>query len=430
MADSRVSRSRQAIATVEWPLIALFLSLFASTLHAGDAGPDWPNFLGPRHNAMSAEKGLNWDWTTRPPKVLWKVPLGNGFSSMTVVGDRVFTMAKRGTRDMVVCLSSKDGKELWSYDAVPSYIDFQKQGAGPRSTPTYHDGKIYCLFAQGELLCLTADGKLVWEKNIFKDSGSTVPSGIFYWGVSASPFIDGDHVIVQPGGDKENSVVAFHKNTGQIVWSVGSDPIGYATPIEITSAGVRQLVCPTGLSILGLDPVKGTILWRYEFGSQFKTNCASPVWSDDILFVSAAYGTGSAALSLVKNSGGWEVKEKWRDKKNMQNLFATSIVLDKKVYGVSGDIGTTFLRCLDLDTGKINWDDRLAKRAHLLWVDGRILVWDESRDLRYFEPNAKTFESKGEVRDLLTGKAWAAPALAGGKLYLRDDRSILCLDLK
>ena len=140
-------------------------------------GADWPQFLGPNRDGISSETGLNWEWKKRPPKVLWKVPLGSGYSSLAIVGDRIFTTAKRGERDRVVCLRVKDGKEVWTYDAAPTYLDRQKQGAGPRSTPVFHQGKLYCLFGMGELVCLTADGKHVWDRNIFKDTGAANPAG-------------------------------------------------------------------------------------------------------------------------------------------------------------------------------------------------------------------------------------------------------------
>src|SRR5262249_44549640 len=154
----------------------------------------------------------------------------------------------------------------------------------------YHSGKLYCLFGQGELVCLTADGKRLWERNIFQDTGAAEPAQkIFYWGVSFSPLVEGDFVIVQPGGDKDNSIAAFHKDTGKLVWHKGSDPIGYASPIMITVDGTRQLVCPTGTSFVGMDVADGTMLWRFPFGNPYKTNCANPIWADNLLFVSAAY---------------------------------------------------------------------------------------------------------------------------------------------
>ena len=189
----------------------------------------------------------------------------------------------------------------------------------------------------------------------------------------------------------------------------------------------------TGTSLLGIDPAKGTILWRYTFGNQFKTNCAqSGVVTDNTLFISAALRNRLCRTSsIAKNTGGeWEVKEKWRDKKLMQTLHATSMILDKKIYGVSGDLSAIFLRCLDLETGKMQWEERLPERAHLLEVDGRMLVWEEHGRLRYLEVNPTAYKSEGEIPGLLTFKSWAAPALAGGKLYLRDERNVLCLDLR
>src|SRR5205823_9321399 len=142
------------------------------------------------------------------------------------------------------------------HDIAPTYLDKQPQGPGPRSTPTYHDGKLYCLMPMGELVCVTAaEGKRVWSANQFKDTGTTNPSNEFYyWGVSVSPLVEGDLVIVQPGGNKNNSVAAYHKDTGKLVWTAGNDPHCYGSPIAVTIGGVRQLIVPTGNSVLGLEP--------------------------------------------------------------------------------------------------------------------------------------------------------------------------------
>src|SRR5262245_56977484 len=163
--------------------VALSSSLRTTALAAEPAADDpanWGQFLGPRRDAISRETGLNTDWKAKKPPVAWKMALGPGFSSVAVVEDRVYTMCKRADRDVAVCLDSKSGKELWSHDGAPSYIDKQRQGPGPRSTPTYHQGKLYCLFPMGDLLCLNAaDGKQLWKSNIFETAGAKNPAGAF-----------------------------------------------------------------------------------------------------------------------------------------------------------------------------------------------------------------------------------------------------------
>jgi outer membrane protein assembly factor BamB len=360
---------------------------------------------------------------------VWKVPLGSGYSSMAVVDGRIYTTTKRGDRDWVVCLDAREGKEVWAYNAAPTYIDKQKHGAGPRSTPVVVDGRLYCLLPMGELICLTVDGKRVWETNIFKDTGAANPAGgFYYWGVSYSPLVDGDLVVVQPGGKKGNSVAAYHRDTGKRVWMTGDDPAGYASPIAITLGEQRCLICPTGRSVLGIDSA-GKLLWRYEFGNQFNATGSTPVWKDGTLFVSAAYGAGCAAVELVPGAGAWEVRERWKDRKTLQSLFATMIVLDGHVYGAHGDLSAFQLRCVDLKSGAMKWSERVGERYSLLAVDGHLLVWGERGSLMALKATPTAYTPVGEMPRLLTYKSWAMPALADGRLYLRDEKHILCLDL-
>jgi outer membrane protein assembly factor BamB len=393
----------------------------------------WPQLLGPRRDGISHERGLNLDWRKTPPKVLWKVSLGKAFSSLSIVGNRVFTMAKRGTDDCAVCLDAASGKELWAVPLAPSYIDKQKQGAGPRATPTYHEGRLYCLLPMGELFCLSAaDGKKIWSANEFKDTDSKNPEGatFFYWGASLSPLIEGDLVIVQPGGSNNNSVAAYHKDTGKLVWTIGNDAPGYSSPIAVTIDGQRQLIVPAGSAILGIDPAKPAILWRYPFGNTYNVTCANPVWQDDLLLVSAAYGAGSAALEITRKDGQWSAREKWKNKQSLQALFSTPIVVDGHAYGINGDLGTILMKCIDLKTGEVRWSERMPNRQFLLAVDGHLLSWGERGTLSLVEMQPQKYVKKGELPDLLTYKCWAAPALAEGRLYLRDETNALCLDLR
>jgi outer membrane protein assembly factor BamB len=398
----------------------------------GDPKLWWPQFLGPQRDGISRDKGLNFDWKKTPPKVLWKEPLGAAFSSLTIVGDRIYTMCKREQRDIVVCLDRATGKEKWAHDVAPSYIDQQKQGPGPRSTPTYHNGKLYCLFPMGELVCLSAaDGKRIWTANQFKDTGAPNPAGAYYyWGVSLSPLVEGDLVIVQPGGTNNNSVAAYHKDSGKLVWTCGGDLPGYGSPIAVTIQGQRQVIMPTGESILGIEPAKGKVLWRYVFGNEFQATGATPVWTDGLLYMSAAYGTGSVVLEITSKANKWTALAKWQDKKNLKTLFATAMVMDGYIYGCHGDLGAFALKCLDLKTGKIKWESRIQSRHSLLAVDGHLLCWSETGSLYLVEMQPKEYVLKAELPDLLRPRAWAAPAMADGMLYLRDQHDILCLDLR
>jgi len=407
---------------------------FVSPLSAGEPTPAWPQLLGPKRDGIVRETGLNVDWQSKPPKILWKVPLGSACSSLTIVGDRVYTMAKQDKRDGIVCLETNTGKEVWFADAVPTYLDFQKQGAGPRSTITYHAGKLYCLFGMGELWCVNTDGKKLWQADIFKDTGAQHHQGDkYWWGVSMSPLVEGDLVIVQPGGDKNNSVAAYHKDTGKLVWMSGNDPMGYASPIAIDVAGTRQLVVPTGRSILGLEPKKGAILWRYAFGNMFNATAATPLWSNDLLFVSAAYGAGCAALEIAPPAGSsasWTVREKWTNKTKFQNLMATSMIVDGHIYGCHGDLSAFAMRCLDLKTGAIKWEERAQGRYGFLALGKHIVCVHEGGSLQLIEATPQEYKVVGELPNLLAKKTWAAPAFADGKLYLRDQQHVVCIDLR
>jgi outer membrane protein assembly factor BamB len=412
--------------------VGLVLAEIGGLLPAAERSAGWPQLLGPQRDGISRESGWNVDWKAKKPQVVWKVPLGSAFSSLAISGDRLWTTGKKGERDFIYCLEARTGKEVWAFDAAASYIDKQRHGPGPRATPTLHGDKLYCLLPMGELICLSAaDGKKLWQADTFKQTGARNREGetVYYWGVSPSPLVEGDLVIVQPGGTKDNSVAAFHKDTGKLVWTAGSDLIGYASPIVITVAGRRQLVCPTGDSVLGLEPTTGRVLWRYSFGNRFQATAATPVWADNLLFVSAAYGTGCATLELVQEGQNWSVREKWR-KKDLQSLFATPIVLKGHIYGCHGDLGAIFLKCLELKTGRVVWEERQPGRFSLVAADDHLFCLGERGSLRLVEANPQRYVLKGELPNLMSFRAWAGPALTDGKMYLRDQQQVLCLDLR
>lgn len=393
------------------------------------SAPSWPQFLGPRRDGISRETGLNVDWRAKRPQVLWKVPLGGGFSSMAIVDGRLFTMARRGQRDMVFCLDATTGKEVWNFDAAPAYVDRERQGNGPRATPTYDDGRIYCLLPAGELFCLeAAGGRVVWKINAFTAAGTRFGGNTGrFWGLAGSPLVEGDLLIVQPGGRDDNSLVAFDKRTGRMVWGAGGDPPGYGSPIAITACGRRQIIGTTGNALIGVDPADGKLLWRYPWG-RFNCNCATPLWTGGRLFISSAYGAGAALLEIVEQGDGLAIREVWTTLR-LQNHFPNSMIVDGYVYGCHGDLSANTLRCLELATGSRRWVERKPGKCSLLAVQGHLICVSETGTIRLLEANPERYVEKGEIDGLLTRKTWAAPVLLDRRLYVRDEKHLVCLDL-
>jgi outer membrane protein assembly factor BamB len=404
--------------------LALTVLPLAATAAEPPAG-SWPQFLGPNRNGVSAETGLNLDWRKTPPRVVWKVVVGGGYSSVIAAEGRLYTMVNRGARDLVVALDPKTGRDVWKFDAAPRFLDKQRQGPGPRATPTYHDGKLYCQFPAGLLVCLNAaDGKLVWKADALADTKAGDHSGEeFYWGLSASPLVEGDAVIVLPGGGRDNAVAAFDRATGKLLWTVGSDHPGYGSPIAVDAAGKRQILCPTGRALMSVDPA-GKLLWDYDFGDKYNCHCATPLFVDGKVFVSQAYGVGSALLEV----GPAGARPVWRNK-NLQNQFSTSTVVDGHVYGCHGDLGATMLRCVDLATGAVKWTEREPGKCSLLAAQGHLFVLSERGTLRLLEATPRGYVKKGELPNLLRYKVWAAPALIDKRLYVRDETNLICLDV-
>ena len=392
----------------------------------------WISFLGNHRNGISDETGLNLDWNVHKPAVLWRVPLGGGYSSMVIAEGRLWTMATHLTNDLVFCFDVQTGKKLWSTLAAPTYIDHQKQARGPRSTPTYHAGKLYCLLPAGDLLCLNANsGEIHWKVNIFQISGAPrqEEQTLYYWGMSASPLIEGDLVILQPGGDSNNSVIALNKDTGKLVWGAGNDPPGYGSPIVIETLDQRQIIVPTGSSILSLNPEEGSLLWRIVWGNKYNCNCATPVWNDESLFISSAYGTGCMRFALFRQKEEIRPISQWKSL-SLQNQFATSIIRDGYIYGPHGDLASVSYRCLDMQRGKIQWQTRRVGKCTQIAAEGHLICLTEQGTLILAEANPTEYREKGKLTGLLEFKAWAHPALADRRLYLRDEKRLICLDLQ
>ncbi len=279
----------------------------------------WPDFRGPARDGRSAEAILT-DWPSSGLRQLWKQPIGLGYASFVVAGGRAFTIEQRRRQEVVAAYDVDTGRELWTNAWDGEFVETMG-GDGPRATPTYHDGRLYALGALGEFRCIdAATGTVVWRRNILDDNEASN----LEWGMSASPLIVDDKVIVLPGGSRGRSVVAYNKATGDVIWRALDDRQAYVSPMLVTLAGVRQVLIVSATRASGLDPADGTELWAYSWPTGQGINVAQPVLlGGDRVFLSASYGQGAAVFEVRRDGDRFTTRTVWENSR-MKNKFTSS----------------------------------------------------------------------------------------------------------
>jgi outer membrane protein assembly factor BamB len=400
-----------------------FLSLLP--LLALCAGADWPQFLGPQRNGVSAETGLVLSWDSKGPPVLWEREVGEGYSAPVVAGDRLILFHRLANEDVVECLDPATGKPRWKYTYPTSYQDWLNKGNGPRSTPLIAEGKVFTLGAAGHLLCLDlATGKKSWSRNLLDDY--QVRRSFF--GIGTSPILEGDILAINVGGREGAGIVGFHKDTGKEVWRATDHDASYASPVAATFDGVRHLIFFTREGLVSLDPASGAVRfnrrWRPRINES--VNAASPVVAGDQVFVSTSYNTGA----LVVRGSKQGVEEIWKGDDSLSCHFSTPVERAGFLYGFDGrqEVGTQF-RCVEWKTGKVRWGQEGFGCGSLITVQGLLLVLSEDGDLVVVEPNPDRYVEKCRAK-VLTGPVRAHLALADGRLFARDNRKLICFRLK
>jgi len=405
----------------------LLLLLLAAPAWAGAF--DWPQWQGPDRNARSKQTGLLKEWPKDGPPLVWEAKkLGGGYSTPSVADGRVFGMSYRGKDEVVWALDEKTGGELWAARvADAARVGY---GEGSRCTPTVDGGLLYALGCGGDLVCLDVkDGKEVWRKNLKRDFGGQMMSG---WGYSESPLVDGDRLLVTPGG-KDATVVALDKKTGALVWKCpvpGGDGAGYASMTVVQVAGNKEYVQFLGKGVVGVS-ADGLFLWRYDKCANGTANISTPVFADGQLFAASAYGRGGALLTPPEGAG--KPNEVYFTKK-MENHHGGMLLIDGALYGANGGNSGGFLVCLDWKTGAVNWDERDRNgvtKGSVAFADGRIYYRQEDGTVLLIEPSTKECLVRGRFKqpDRSRQNAWPHPVLANGKLYLRDQDVLLCYDV-
>jgi len=387
------------------------------------AAADWPQWLGPRRDGSSPEIVAPWK---QSPKTLWTQSVGEGHSAPIVAGGKVFVFTKVADKDdeQVEAFDAATGKPLWRQSCQRGAFK-GLFGNGPRGTPTVAGGKVYTFGITGVLTCLSADyGAHVWHVDTLKE----YKAANLFFGVSCSPLVDGDLVLVNVGGQGA-SIVAFDKNTGKEVWKALDDKASYSSPIAIGAGDQRQLVFLTAKGLVGLAPKDGKTLWQFPFQDAINESSTTPVLVGDTL-IGSSITLGSVGLKL----DGDKVTKQWLNP-DLSCYFSTPVAVGKdQLYMVTGSIlaKQAMLHCVDPATGKKLWTrkDKVGTyHATLLRTgDNKLLLLEESGNLILMDPNPKQYRELARAK--ICGNTWAHPALANGRLYVRDGKELVCVQMK
>ena len=401
---------------------------------AGAAAPEamlageWPQFLGPQRNGISSEPNLIETWSEGGPKVVWRVPGGVGMSGLAISRGRVLTLVQSKGQQWVVALNSRTGESLWETAIADAYRN--PMGDGPRATPAIVGNQVFVFSGEGLLVALDVrDGKKLWSADPLTElSGKEAE-----YGMASSPLVIGDQVIVTVGAGT-GTLVAYDTKTGKQVWTAGKDPAGYSSPTLLEVGGRSQIVSYTGRSVLGVAPQTGEVLWRYPFETNYDCNIATPLSIKGQLFLSAGENHGSVLLDLKPKADKFEITEAWQSfgpKSVLRSEWQTPILLDGFLYGmdnVGGAGPVTHLTCVNATTGERAWQVPRFGKGNLIAADGKLFMTTMAGELVVARASSKKYDELGRATVLETTRQ--APALSNGRLFLRDGREIISLDVR
>ncbi|HVW00428.1 MAG TPA: PQQ-binding-like beta-propeller repeat protein [Planctomycetaceae bacterium] len=433
-----------------------------STPETVRTGEDWPRFLGLRETGVSGETGLLREWPEDGPRILWQKQIGTGYTAPSVKGGRLVLHHRVRDEEVVQCCAADTGEPLWRHAYPTAFEDPYGYNNGPRCSPLLTKDRCYTFGAEGVLLCLDLKtGREIWKVDTQVDF--RVPEAFF--GVGATPILEGNRLIVMVGGAPDAGMVAFDARDGKVVWhNVGLknwEPTfryqpdqklaSYSTPLAATIHGKRQILAFMRPGLIALDPQSGEPLYNLFFRATFResVNAARPVVVGDQIFLSAAYDVGATVLKVHEDCKGFDTV--WRDEFAMQNHWSTSIHHEGYLYGFSGrhEPGSSF-RCIELASGKVKWqthepgeeedpDPRAGLqrtppkyygRGSAIMADGRFIVLGERGLLALVEVNPDEFREISRIKyRQMKYPSWAAPVLSRGRLYLRCEEHLMCLDL-
>jgi outer membrane protein assembly factor BamB len=392
-------------------VVALLIATAASAA-------DWPRFRGPDANGVATEKGLLRSWGDEGPEIVWKRPVGAGFSGVAVVGDRLYTAELTEGEQRLSALDAATGKTLWSTSFGSGFED--EFGNGPRSTPSVDGDAVYAISADLRLLAVAAaDGKILWRHDFQEEYGAKPVR----FGYGSSPLVDGNRVVVEVGGTEGRSLMAFDKTTGAVLWANLDTPAAPATPIAVTLGGRKQYVFNRRSGLTGLAAETGEVLWEHPSA---RDTIVMPTYVAPASFFisSALMGDGGHMIRVATGEEGFTAEKVWSNER-LRNHFNNSVIVGGHLYGFDN----ATLRAVDLKTGESRWAKRGYGKGSIIAADGLLFVLSDRGLLALVAATPEAFQELSRIQ-VMEGRSWTAPTLANGRLYVRDLDELVSLDIR
>lgn len=395
------------------------------------AGIPWTQWGGPHRNFQTEATGLKEQWPAGGPKVVWKRPFGEGFSSPVVEGNFLYSMYGRPNEEVLVACDALTGKTLWEH-ATP--ITFRTDAAndmgnGPYSTPLIVGDRLFTTGVAGRLQCVDKkSGKLLWTQQLWDSyKGTRVLYGYAY-GYTSSPIAYGGTVIVPVGGPGK-AMMAFQQSDGSVAWAKNDFPNSYSSPLLINVDGLDQLAQVMDGFVIGVNPQNGELLWKMPFRASYGIAVATPVWGPgNLLFVSAEYDAGAKVIQLTRKGQQMSATELWSSNRLRLHHGNAMLIGDTLYFSSGGKGSVAILTAVDMRSGKIHWQERSIPKATFVWADQKLITLDGDGNLMIAHPSPQSFKVVAKA-ELLTSLSWSPPTLVGTRLYIRDRRDMMAVDL-
>ncbi|HVR83924.1 MAG TPA: PQQ-binding-like beta-propeller repeat protein [Planctomycetota bacterium] len=415
---------------------AFLLSLLALPLLGAGPAPDsdWSQWRGPKRDGISPDTGLLKEWPAGGPALAWKTTgIGTGYATVTVLGDRLYTLGDSGDSSNLVAINLADGKVLWTAPVGKPHTEGNKEWLGPRASPATDGKLVIALGALGELVCVDLAGREKWRKNLHADFDGQVGG----WKYSESPLLDGENVVVTPGGPK-GSVLALKKETGEPVWrsSEIKDRAEYPSLMPVEIGGQPQYLLLTMQSVAGIAAASGKLLWRIDRPGKTAI-IPTPIYKDGLVFVTSGYGVGCNLIKVTADGGTFKAEEVYSDEKagvktpeRTANHHGGMILVGDHLYGTNEKM----LRCVEMKTAKVVWENKCVGKGSIAYADGHLVVRSESKngEIALVEASPAGYKESGRFKQpAFSGMPqWPHPVIIGGRLYIRDEDTLYAYDVK